>query len=191
MKKTNENQSEEEALFQKLEEASAVIWIDGVAGAKEAREVLGEQLWARREALLRKEKDPVPWIAYLLRLILTAPALLRRPAGFEWVTNDLEWGLSVHNAAFWFALDSVKKTLKKKGRPPEMEKDAYRYFTVHDLMEKKGISKEKAIGEAVQKEGGSMDVSRIRRSLTKFEKRMKRMQSTIKNLQKSRRKNID
>ncbi len=86
-----------------------------------------------------KAEGRVAWLTYVLRLLLTCPVLLERPAGLEWVTDDLQWALRSRrfhpevDRDFWQAVTNVRGLLTR-GRPGSKARHFLRYELVYNLM---------------------------------------------------------
>ena len=170
-----------------LSEAGIIKLADGLAlefwlpGAAAKRERFGKAAQAHMEAI--KDQPRVVWLSYLLRLLLTCPPLLDRPAGFEWVLNQVQWELYYRkknlsaDRDFWEAFNKVRIAMRL-GRPSDKALDYRRYERVKELIKQKGISKTRAVELLAAGEGPSRDTRGIWRSLA----RVKREQTTRRKL---------
>ena len=120
------------------------------------------------------------WFVYVLRLILTCPALLERQSGLEWVIEDFKQILLLRKLRwdfdndFWEAVQVVRGKLRG-GRPHRRDRDYLRHMLVHSKMRREGMSKTKAV-EALCEFEGSDDIRGMWRSLHRVEGERKKFE---------------
>ncbi len=146
----------EEELFRVVEAASSVFWLKEAEGFKN-----------RLKGLLRAHRpvkdemvveDRVKWCAYVIRLVLTCPALLEKPSGFEWVMEDFQRILALRKISpdyerdFWEAMDHVRGILRPASRPARKDKDYFRYLRIYHMVKNEGLNKTKAIETLAEEE---------------------------------------
>ena len=168
-----------------FELAEAVGLFYGTKGADAAFEEFRDVAQEYRH--VAKKQGQVPWLTYVLRLLLTCPVLLQRPPGLEWVTDDLQWALRHRKVRpdvdrdFWDAMRRVRGVLTQ-GRPGNKARDFFRYECVLNLMypvtihpefglvrTKQRVNKTKAVNELAdmekERDGLRPDLRVIWRSL--------------------------
>ncbi|MEE8141679.1 MAG: hypothetical protein V3T77_01125 [Planctomycetota bacterium] len=142
--------------------AEAVSLLYGYAGTEGVTEEFQEIAGDYRT--LKKSEGQEEWLMYILQLLLACPVLLERPAGLEWVTDDLQWALQHRkwdpevDRDFWRALSKVRELLTR-GRPGSRAKDLLRHQMVYGMMNPittvpgKGLARTKGINKtaAVEK----------------------------------------
>jgi hypothetical protein len=170
-----------------LSEAEIIKLADGLAlefslpGAAARRERFAKAAQAYMETI--KDQPRVVWLSFLLRLLLTCPALLDRPTGFEWILNQVQWELYYRkknrsaDRDFWDAFNKVRIAMRL-GRPSDKAQDYRRYERVKELIKEQGISKTRAVELLAADEGPRRDIRGIWRALA----RVKREQTTRRKL---------
>ncbi|MBK5282111.1 MAG: hypothetical protein JJE16_08495 [Nitrospiraceae bacterium] len=120
-----------------FELAEAVELFYGTKGADAAIEEFRDA--AQDYRLVTKAEGQVAWLSYVLRLLFICPVLLQRPAGLEWVTDDLQWALRHRKLRpdvdrdFWDAMKKVRGRLTQ-GRPGNKARDFFWYEWLVNLM---------------------------------------------------------